>query len=195
MHLKIWGYILILILAIVTLIGIGKITGNMTGNIINSGDKVKLETNYGNIVIQLYEKEAPVTVANFKAYVNEGFYDGTIFHRVIKDFMIQGGGFTTDGQQKETREPIKLESKNGLENNRGTVAMARTNVPDSATSQFFINVADNEFLNYGVRDEGYAVFGEVISGMDLVDRISSVETKTNDVPAEEIVILRATILE
>lgn len=191
MKLKIIGYVIILILFVVVTIGIGK----MTGNVINSEDKVKIETNYGNIVIQLYEKEAPITVANFKKYVNEGFYDGTIFHRVIKNFMIQGGGFTTDGQQKQTHEPIKLESKNGLENNRGTLAMARTNVPNSATSQFFINVVDNDFLNYGVRDEGYAVFGEVISGMDVVDKIAAIQTGANDVPAEEIVIIKAILLK
>jgi peptidyl-prolyl cis-trans isomerase A (cyclophilin A) len=195
MHLKIWGYIFILILVIGGLIGMAKITGNMTGKAISSGTQVKLETNYGNIVIQLYEQEAPITVANFKKYVNEGFYDGTTFHRIIPGFMVQGGGFTTDGQQKQTHEAIKLESKNGLKNDKGTIAMARTNVPDSATSQFFINVADNNFLNYGVRDEGYAVFGKVVHGMDVIDKIASVETDSSDRPLQEVKILRATVLK
>jgi cyclophilin family peptidyl-prolyl cis-trans isomerase len=159
---------------------------------------VVLETSMGNIEIELDRENAPVTVENFMNYVNLGFYDGTVFHRVIPGFMVQGGGFTTDGTEKETNAPIKLESDNGLGNERGTVAMARTNQPDSATSQFFINVADNPFLDYAEGNEGYAVFGRVVSGMDVVDEIKSVPTTTKyglyqDWPVEDVVITRAYI--
>jgi cyclophilin family peptidyl-prolyl cis-trans isomerase len=159
---------------------------------------VVLETSMGNIDIELDRENAPVTVENFMNYVNLGFYDGTVFHRVIPGFMVQGGGFTTDGTEKETNAPIKLESDNGLGNERGTVAMARTNQPDSATSQFFINVADNPFLDYAEGNEGYAVFGRVVSGMDVVDEIKSVPTTTKyglyqDWPVEDVVITRAYI--
>jgi len=157
---------------------------------------VVLETSKGNIEIELDRENAPVTVENFLGYVNSGFYDGTVFHRVISSFMIQGGGFTGEGVEKETNPPIKLESDNGLKNSRGTVAMARTNQPDSATSQFFINVADNPFLDYAPGNDGYAVFGKVVSGMDVVDEIKSVQTTTKygayqDWPVEDIVITRA----
>ncbi len=157
---------------------------------------VKLETSMGNIVIELNEQAAPVTVKNFLGYVEEGFYDGTIFHRVIPGFMIQGGGFTTEMEQKETREPIINEAKNGLKNERGTIAMARQNDPDSATSQFFINHRDNGPLNYVENgNPGYAVFGKVIEGMDVVDAIASVNTTTrrgmDDVPIEPVVIKSA----
>ena len=156
---------------------------------------VTIETSEGAITAELDEAKAPVTVENFLKYVDEGFFDGTIFHRVIKDFMIQGGGFTTDMKEKDTHEPIRNEAGNGLTNQRGTLAMARTSVVNSATSQFFINTVDNAFLNH--RDEtprgfGYAVFGRVVDGMDVVDRIRGVPTRTSghfqDVPAKPVVI-------
>lgn len=150
--------------------------------------KVRISTSKGDIVVELNQEKAPVSVANFLKYVNENFYDGTIFHRVIKGFMIQGGGMTADMRQKQTNPPIVNEAKNGLKNDRGTIAMARTSDPDSATSQFFINHADNDFLNYGVRDAGYAVFGKVVEGMDVVDAIANVKTRPGDVPAETVVI-------
>jgi cyclophilin family peptidyl-prolyl cis-trans isomerase len=150
--------------------------------------KVRISTNKGDIVVELNESKAPVTCKNFLQYVADKFYDGTIFHRVIKNFMIQGGGFTADMRQKPTRPPIINESKNGLKNDRGTIAMARTSNPDSATSQFFINHKNNDFLNYGVRDAGYAVFGKVVEGMDVVDEIAQVPTRPGDVPAEAVVI-------
>ncbi|MBI2141603.1 peptidyl-prolyl cis-trans isomerase [Candidatus Woesearchaeota archaeon] len=157
--------------------------------------RVILETSKGTIEIELNQQQAPVTVANFLAYVNEGHYDGTVFHRVIPGFMIQGGGFTPDGTQKPTREPIKLESNNGLKNEMGTIAMARTSVPDSATSQFFINVANNDFLNYAPGNDGYAAFGKVVSGMEAVNAIAAVETGNregnSDWPVEDIVITKA----
>ena len=155
--------------------------------------KVKLETSMGEIVIEFNEEVAPVTVKNFLQYVEEGFFDGTIFHRVISGFMIQGGGFTPDMKKKETHEPIVNEAGNGLKNARGTIAMARTNDPDSATSQFFINHNNNEFLNYaGPGKPGYAVFGKVTEGMDVVDAIASLKTTRkgpySDVPVEPVVI-------
>jgi len=156
------------------------------------GNVVVLETSMGNIEITLNPEKAPITVANFLTYVNEGFYSGTVFHRVIPNFMVQGGGFTADGNQKPTHQPIKLESANGLKNDIGTVAMARTNVPDSATSQFFINVANNAFLNYAPGNDGYAVFGTITSGMDVVNAIEGVKTSTRgqnaDWPIEDITI-------
>ena len=160
---------------------------------------VKLETSMGNIIIELNEQAAPVTVKNFLGYVEEGFYDGTIFHRVIPDFMIQGGGLTTEMEEKQTREAIINEAKNGLKNERGTIAMARKPHPDSATVQFFINHRDNAPLNYVENgNPGYAVFGKVIEGMDVVDAIASVNTTTrmgyNDVPVEPVVIKSATVV-
>jgi peptidyl-prolyl cis-trans isomerase B (cyclophilin B) len=154
-------------------------------------DIIIITTNKGTIEIQLDAKNAPVTVDNFLRYVDEGFFDGTIFHRVIDNFMIQGGGFTPNGKQKSTHAPIKLESQNGLKNTQGTIAMARTSVPDSATSQFFINTVDNDFLNYAVGNDGYAVFGVVISGMDVVNTIAKAKTQKTpmpDWPIEAIVI-------
>ena len=156
---------------------------------------IVIETNMGNIELELYPDKAPISVENFKSYVSEGFYNGLIFHRVIDGFMIQGGGFGSGLERKMTKEPIKNEANNGLKNERGTIAMARTNVVDSATSQFFINVADNTPLDY--RDDsaqgyGYAVFGKVISGMDVVDKIKSVKTEMKngmgDVPVEDVVM-------
>lgn len=151
-----------------------------------------IKTSYGDITIELYEKVSPITVKNFKKYIKEDFYDGTIFHRVMKDFMIQGGGFNTEGIQKQTNPPIILESNNGLSNDKYTIAMARTLKPNSATSQFFINTNDNTFLNYGVRDEGYAVFGKVIDGFEVVDKINAVQTtsknRMTDWPVKDIII-------
>jgi peptidyl-prolyl cis-trans isomerase A (cyclophilin A) len=156
---------------------------------------VVLETSKGDITIELYPDDAPITVENFLQYVDDGFFDGTIFHRVIPNFMIQGGGFTEDMNQKPTREPIKNEARNGLKNERGSIAMARTSVVDSATAQFFINHADNEFLNNSARDFGYAVFGKVVGGMEVVDAIAAVETGRHgphdDVPREPVVIRSA----
>jgi peptidyl-prolyl cis-trans isomerase B (cyclophilin B) len=152
-----------------------------------------IKTSMGDVKIKLNTKEAPISVANFEKYVSSKFYDGTIFHRVIDDFMIQGGGFDTKGVQKETMAPIKNEAKNGLSNKRGTVAMARTMVVNSATSQFYINLVDNTSLDY--KDDtsyGYAVFGEVVSGMDVVDKIAKVETANHgqfqDWPVDNVVI-------
>ncbi len=153
---------------------------------------VVMETSEGTIRIELNAEKAPISVRNFLQYVDEGFYDGTIFHRVISTFMIQGGGFTPDMRKKAVRPPIKNEAANGLTNGRGTIAMARTNVVDSATAQFFINVADNKDLNHNVRDYGYAVFGRVIDGLDVVDRIRTVRTGTvagmENVPVTPVVI-------
>ena len=166
----------------------------MTGNT----PKVLLETSMGNIKLELFEKDAPLTVANFLAYVDEGHYDSTIFHRVIPGFMIQGGGFTRDMNQKATREPIKNEAKDAGSNTRGTIAMARTMIVDSATCQFFINTVDNDFLNYknsSPQGFGYCVFGHVIEGMDVVDKIEKVQTTSRgghqDVPVEPVIILKA----
>ena len=157
--------------------------------------KVKLDTTAGTIVMELDAAKSPKSVANFLQYVKAGHYDGTIFHRVIPNFMIQGGGMTTDMKEKETRPPIALESRNGLTNQRGTVAMARTSDPNSATAQFFINVKDNDFLNQAnSRDgNGYAVFGKVIEGMDVVDKIRVTPTGPGDVPVTPVVIKRATV--
>jgi len=161
----------------------------------SANPKVVVETSEGNITIELWADKAPETVKNFLRYTDEKFYDGTIFHRVIDNFMIQGGGMTPNMGRKETHEPIKNEAAADLKNDRGTVAMARTQVVDSATSQFFINVKDNDFLNH--RDEsprgfGYAVFGKVVEGMDVVDRIKKVKTTTagphRDVPETPVVI-------
>ncbi len=163
---------------------------------------VALETSLGKIVLELDAKRAPKSVANFLAYVRAGFYDGTIFHRVIRGFMIQGGGFDTEMHKKPTQPPIQNEASNGLRNLRGTIAMARTGDPHSATSQFFINTVDNRPLDYRdstPRDWGYAVFGKVIEGMDVVDAIERVPTTTRsgfqDVPAEPVVIRKAEVVE
>jgi peptidyl-prolyl cis-trans isomerase A (cyclophilin A) len=162
--------------------------------------KVRLSTAMGDIVLQLDAEKAPKTVANFVQYVKAGQYDGTVFHRVIDGFMIQGGGMTPDMEEKPTRAPIPLESKNGLSNKRGTVAMARTQVPDSATAQFFINLADNNRLDAANSPDGngYAVFGKVTEGMDVVDKIRAVPTGNKaghqNVPQTPILIKKATIL-
>jgi cyclophilin family peptidyl-prolyl cis-trans isomerase len=153
---------------------------------------VVVETSLGTIKIEVFQDKAPVTAKNFLAYIDEKFYDGTIFHRVIPTFMIQGGGFLPDMQEKPTQRPIRNESFNGLSNKRGTLAMARTNDPDSATAQFFINVEDNMPLDRGPGNPGYAVFGKVIDGMDVVDKIRAVPTASRgghqDVPVEPVII-------
>ncbi|CAZ87189.1 peptidylprolyl isomerase [Thiomonas arsenitoxydans] len=161
--------------------------------------KVEFVTTMGNFVVQLDPARAPKTVANFLDYVKSGFYKGTIFHRVIPGFMVQGGGFTADMQKKPTRAPIPLESQNGLRNLKGTIAMARTSDPNSATSQFFVNVVDNPSLDYPKPDGyGYAVFGKVISGMNVIEKIVAVPTKNEgmfqDVPVKPIVIEDAKLL-
>ena len=154
---------------------------------------VIIETNHGNIHVELDAEKAPITVENFLHYVDDKFFDGTIFHRVIPNFMVQGGGIEADMSNKATRDPIKNEADNGLGNARGTLAMARTGVVDSATAQFFINLSDNSFLNHGGRDFGYAVFGSVTDGMDVVDVIAGVKTATTgghaDVPVEPVTII------
>jgi peptidyl-prolyl cis-trans isomerase B (cyclophilin B) len=164
--------------------------------------KVQLETSLGVIVLELDAQAAPKTVANFLSYAGSHFYDNTIFHRVIKSFMVQGGGFTPEMQQKITQSPIVNEADNGLKNDLGTIAMARTNDPHSATSQFFINVKQNDFLNYrakNARGWGYCVFGRVIQGMDVVHAIENVKTTAkfgnSDVPVEPVVIKKAVVLK
>ena len=163
---------------------------------------VTFHTNYGDIVIKTFADKAPATVENFLDYCKEGFYDNTIFHRVINGFMIQGGGFEPGMKQKETKAPVRNEANNGLANNRGTLAMARTNDPHSATAQFFINVADNDFLNFRAENAngwGYCVFAEVVEGMDVVDKIKAVSTGRSgfhqDVPREDIIINIVTVSE
>ncbi len=167
-----------------------------------SAPKVKLTTNLGSITIQLNTEKAPLSSANFLTYVNEGFYNGTIFHRIIKDFMAQGGGFDTSFKQKSVHAPIKNEANNGLLNTRGTLAMARTNDPNSATAQFFINYKDNSFLNHTsptASGWGYAVFAEVIDGMDVVDAMAGQPTGNRgghqDVPKTDIVIEKAEVID
>jgi peptidyl-prolyl cis-trans isomerase B (cyclophilin B) len=161
---------------------------------------IKFTTNHGDILIELNEEKAPLSCENFKQYVTDGHYDGTIFHRVIKGFMIQGGGFMPDMMQKATRENIENEAKNGLSNKRGTLAMARTMEPHSASSQFFINLKDNNFLDYPGQDGwGYCVFGEVTEGMDVVDSIEQVTTGNTgghgDVPEEPVIVEKAEIVD
>jgi peptidyl-prolyl cis-trans isomerase B (cyclophilin B) len=168
----------------------------------NTHSKVKLTTSLGDVVIQLEDEKAPVSAANFLAYVKQGFYSGTIFHRVIPGFMAQGGGFDSAFKQKETNPPIKNEADNGLKNKRGTLAMARTNDPHSATAQFFINYKDNSFLDHTSPSPsgwGYAVFGEVVEGMDVVDAMAKQATGNRgphqDVPKTDIVIDKAEVIE
>ncbi len=162
---------------------------------------VKLSTNFGDITLELNAEKAPITVANFLHYVEKGFYDGVIFHRVIDGFMIQGGGFDTNMKQKATDAEIKNEADNGLSNDAYTIAMARTSIPDSASSQFFINVADNDFLNHTAPTSsgwGYCVFGKVVEGMDVVDKIKGVKTTSKaghrDVPVDPVIIEKASII-
>ncbi len=162
--------------------------------------KVKMETSMGDIVIELNEEAAPVTVKNFLDYIGEGFYDGTIFHRVIPNFMIQGGGLTPDMKGKDAHEPIINEASNGLKNDRGSISMARTSHPDSASSQFFINHRNNANLNYaGENNPGYTVFGKVVEGIEVVDEIAAVKTTSKgsyrDVPAETVLIKSVKIVQ
>ncbi len=177
--------------------------GWASGNAL-AGPQVRLDTSFGPITLELADDKAPKTVENFLAYAREGFYNGTIFHRVIDGFMIQGGGFTADFQQKPTRAPVKNEADNGLKNLRGTIAMARTSDPQSATAQFFINVKDNPALDYRSPDPqgwGYVVFGQVIGGMEVVDKIRQTPTgaggpsnRFNDVPKTPVIIQSVTVL-
>ena len=158
---------------------------------------ITIKTSHGDIAVELFEETAPISCENFRQYVADGFFADTIFHRVIPNFMIQGGGMDESMSSKPTRDPIKNEADNGETNKRGTLAMARTGVVDSATSQFFINLRDNDFLNHGGRDFGYAVFGRVTDGMDVVDAIAAVATGNRaghqDVPLDPVTILEVTI--
>jgi cyclophilin family peptidyl-prolyl cis-trans isomerase len=158
---------------------------------------ITIKTNHGDISVELFEEKAPISCENFRQYASDGHFNGTVFHRVIPNFMIQGGGMDESLSSLPTRDPIKNEADNGETNVRGTLAMARTGVVDSATSQFFINLRDNDFLNHGGRDFGYAVFGRVADGMDVVDAIAAVETGNRaghqDVPVEAVTILEVTI--
>ena len=160
--------------------------------------KIEMKTNFGDIVIELDEEKAPVTAKNFLGYVEDKFFDGMIFHRVIPDFMIQGGGFDLEMQEKKTKAPIVNEGSNGLKNDLGTLAMARTNDPNSATAQFFINLKNNDFLNAASGNPGYAVFGKVVDGMDVVDSIADVETGRSgphdDVPTEPVIVDSAKVI-
>ncbi len=187
---------------ILTLILTSTLSFAMENKKADTQTKVKLTTSMGNIVVQVNGKSAPISSENFLTYVKEGFYDGTIFHRIIPEFMAQGGGFDGDLKQKTVHAPIKNEADNGLKNTRGTLAMARTSDPDSATAQFFINYKDNGFLNYTsstAQGWGYAVFAEVIEGMDVVDKMEKVATGNKgghqDVPKENIVIEKAEIIK
>lgn len=178
------------------------LTLTLPGQAADTNPQVKVDTSQGSFVLELYPDKAPATVANFLAYVNSGFYNGTIFHRVIDGFMIQGGGFTEDYTRKQTNAAIMNEADNGLKNKRGTIAMARTSEPHSATSQFFINVKDNDFLDHSAKTPtgwGYAVFGKVIKGMDTVDKIRKVETGPGgpfprDAPRQPVVINSMTLI-
>jgi peptidyl-prolyl cis-trans isomerase A (cyclophilin A) len=163
---------------------------------------VLVQTTMGNIKLELFEKQAPISVKNFLAYVNSGFYAGTIFHRVIPNFMVQGGGFTTDFKEKPTNAPVKNEAGNGIKNERGTLAMARTFIVDSASAQFFINLKDNDFLNHSsnsMQGFGYAVFGKVVEGMEVVDKIAAAPTGMHgdfsDVPKKEVIINSMKVLK
>ncbi len=158
---------------------------------------ITIKTNHGDIKVELFDEKAPITCQNFRQYIEDGFFSDTIFHRVIPNFMIQGGGMEDDMRPKPTREPIKNEADNGESNRRGTLAMARTSVVDSATAQFFINLRDNDFLDHGTRDFGYAVFGQVVDGMDVVDAIAAVKTGDfgghQDVPLDTVTIVEVTV--
>jgi peptidyl-prolyl cis-trans isomerase A (cyclophilin A) len=160
---------------------------------------IRFETSHGGFTVELFAKEAPLTVANFLRYVDDGFFDGTIFHRIVPGFVIQGGGLTADFASKKTRAPIANEARNGLKNTRGWLSMARTSDINSATSQFFVNLSDNGFLDHGPRDYGYAVFGRVTEGMEVIDKIARVATGARkgyqDAPLEDVVIVSARRVE
>jgi cyclophilin family peptidyl-prolyl cis-trans isomerase len=153
---------------------------------------IRFETTHGGFTVELFDKDAPLTVANFRQYVEDGFFDGTIFHRIVPGFVIQGGGLTADFSQKTTRPPVRNEAGNGLLNERGTLSMARTDSPHSATSQFFVNLKDNDFLDHRPGHHGYAVFGRVVEGLEIVDKIAAVPTGRRkgytDAPMEDVVI-------
>jgi len=185
------------LLAAVLLGIVGSAAGSSGAGAPAGHPRVALDTSMGKIVLELYPDKAPKTVKNFLDYVKAGHFDNTIFHRVIPGFMIQGGGMTADMHQKPTRPPIANEADNGLTNDRGTVAMARTSDPNSASSQFFINVVDNGFLNFKSKTPqgwGYTVFGKVVEGMDVADKIAAVKTKAQDVPVEPVVIKKAHVV-
>ena len=156
---------------------------------------IRFETTHGGFTIELFEKDAPLTVINFRQYVDDGFFDGTIFHRIVPGFVIQGGGMTSDFSQKPTRAPVKNEANNGLQNERGTLSMARTDSPHSATSQFFVNLKDNAFLDHRPGQHGYAVFGRVVDGIEVIDKIAAVHTGRRqgytDAPMEDVIIKSA----
>lgn len=156
---------------------------------------IRFETSHGAFTVELFPEEAPLSVENFLRYVDDGFFDGTIFHRIVPGFVLQGGGLTVDFANKETRAPIRNEAKNGLKNTRGSLSMARTSDVNSATSQFFVNLADNAFLDHGSRDYGYAVFGRIGEGMDVIERIAGVKTGRRkgyqDAPLEDVVVVSA----
>jgi peptidyl-prolyl cis-trans isomerase A (cyclophilin A) len=160
---------------------------------------IRFETSHGGFTVELFAKEAPLTVKNFLQYVDDGFFDGTIFHRIVPGFVIQGGGLTADFANKKTRAPISNEAKNGLKNTRGALSMARTSDVNSATSQFFVNLKDNGFLDHGPRDYGYAVFARVTDGMEVIDKIAAVTTGRRkgyqDAPLEDVVIVSARRME
>ncbi len=180
-------------LAVVTALSLTSLAGHAEAE---GAPKVSMKTNLGEIVLELNPEKAPKSVENFVQYVKSGFYNGTTFHRVIPNFMIQGGGYDTQGNLKPTRDPIENEAKNGLRNREYTIAMARTSDPNSANSQFFINTNDNRFLDYPGQDGwGYAVFGKVIKGGDVVDKIESVQTGRRDKPLQDIVIESATLID
>lgn len=187
---------------IIIAVAVFMFVGGMVG-VVGAAEKksvVLVKTSLGNIKIELMQRESPITVKNFLSYVEAGYYSGTILHRVIPGFMVQGGGFTSDMKVKKTGQPIKNEASNGLKNDRGTIAMARTSAPDSATSQFFINLVNNDNLNRPMPDgHGYAVFGKVIEGMDVVDKIASVSTGVTmgfpNVPKTPVVIKSITVVE
>jgi peptidyl-prolyl cis-trans isomerase A (cyclophilin A) len=187
---------------IIIAVAVFMFVGGMVG-VVGAAEKksvVLMKTSLGNIKIELMQRESPITVKNFLSYVEAGYYSGTILHRVIPGFMVQGGGFTSDMKVKKTGQPIKNEASNGLKNDRGTIAMARTSAPDSATSQFFINLVNNDNLNRPLPDgHGYAVFGKVIEGMDVVDKIASVSTGVTmgfpNVPKTPVVIKSITVVE
>jgi peptidyl-prolyl cis-trans isomerase A (cyclophilin A) len=187
---------------IIIAVAVCMFVGGMVG-VVGAAEKksvVLVKTSLGNIKIELMQRESPITVKNFLSYVEAGYYSGTILHRVIPGFMVQGGGFTSDMKVKKTGQPIKNAAPNGLKNDRGTIAMARTSAPDSATSQFFINLVNNDNLNRPMPDgHGYAVFGKVIAGMDVVDKIASVSTGVTmgfpNVPKTPVVIKSITVVE
>jgi len=194
--------ILLFCFAVLVSAAAGEAATSQTSPAQAKGDIVRLETSLGDIVIELNSAKAPLTTANFKNYVKSGFYDGTIFHRVVRDFMIQGGGFTPEMKEKRAQAAIRNEADNKLGNKKYTIAMARTNDPHSATAQFFINVKDNPFLDHKApsgNNWGYAVFGKVIQGMDVVDRIVKVKTGNRaghqDVPLEPVLIIKANIVQ